>query len=302
MNLSNFWLDVWSNVIANLLAGTITIFATIAIYIFYTALTKRQLLQFIGVTHKSPDLRIVCSRIEAQRSKGQIRVGTRGPAVSLLELHAAEILREQLTGKLAAILPKGFLEWLHGQLPTWTPLIPIVDAAPREADIEPFLSDSNRQLDELFTTNTILLGSSSYNSLVKVLEHRKLLVAKFDYDNDVRCFKYHDDVKLEPARKPLIDKNKEPIKDTDGVIMLTENSAEGAILQRMEIKGRIVIVCAGFSSNATRNAVEYFVRNWNRNLPQSGDFARYLVWFGLPQEEEDIRNPNEIKEINLEKW
>lgn len=300
----DFWVGVLSNIATPLLvAGTILIF-----YLPYTFLSwLRPILKFFGVTSSNPNLTIYCSRITTLPggTTGNVQVGQKGPVISLLEWQAAEKVRDLLRGRVFPILPKGWQNWLHDTVPSWTPLVPkITLSEERQSQIlSGLFAHSDYSLDSIISTNIVLIGSSAYNTIVELLETRRMTAAYFSSDDlyHLRCFRDIDGFPLDPTRKPLLDEKGEPIRDAGGKIVLSKDSAEGAFIQRIILKnGKTIIICAGTSSNATLNAVTYLVQNWKKSqyMPPKGAFAYYLAWRGLqPEAENDIQEPSRVYEL-----
>jgi hypothetical protein len=321
-----FWEDLAVSVLANLIAGIITVLIVFLVYRYIRRQQYFRVLSFFGISQESTKLTILCSRIIARHTEDtevnqNAFIGTQGPVISFIELLGAQAIQSRLTGRVFPLFSVGIEGWLRGTLPSILSVKPTLNAAPYRnyQGIDDFPKRSERSEDHYFTGNTILLGSSVYNTLTELLENRGKLAAKFERDSlGVRHFStpnHH----LQPTRMPILDSTGQPKRDKYKNIEYADTSAEGALIQRLLINNHVVIVCAGSGSNATRQGAEFLSRNWASieeqakvksrekasepraiSRPRVIPFALYVYWYNLlPEAEEEYREPSNYKFISV---
>lgn len=179
----------------------------------------------------------------------------------------------------------------------------------------------------MLTTNTVVIGSAVYNGYTRLLERRGLTHTYFSYADvvkdasgrmtfsvgnpdelvidrpSVRGFRFnggenrHD--LLMPGRVRFLNALGKPELDQEtGATKLDASSKENAVLEKFQVEGKTIILCAGTSSNATFNAVYYLLNTVlkRKDLLEADAFALHLIWTDLPKEEENCTLPPKVTE------
>lgn len=254
--------SVIANVIANLITAFILAVLGVSTYIILFITERQQLLRFLGITNKLPRLRVYLSRMEIKPGGTvgfePLTYGYAGPSISKIEYEGALLVRNLVSSRPLAILPKRIRGWLSQQYVTLITIDPTIDVSPQT-------------MDEVSFDNLVLLGSNVYNLVSKhYLEHPS-------------CNFYF--VKNEQGER-VIKIREGGLKDVQ--IPGRSSGRELAIVQRINDMehGNTVFICAGLGSSATYGSVRYLVENW-KELQRKYKQNEFAICLAFPQQPSD---------------
>lgn len=221
---------------------------------------RRKLLRFFGVTQAKPSLRIYASNLDIVPGGARDFRGTprsyQGSAIPEYEFLAVEPVARLFHSRLLENIPAEWRERLERRF--WY-----------LHDVQPILTVSPMNEQDIEFDNLISLGSSGYNVVTDYYERHHKMKIHFDLSDTKTPFKIRDG-RRKGEGFPL----------TQGVDM--------SILEKIRdvSHGTVVFISAGWDINGTRGGLQFLVNNWERLRRAFGD-EEFAVCLHFPHRSVD---------------
>lgn len=254
---------ILENIAANLITASIFTILGVVAFVWLSAIQRRQLFRFFGISRGALDMRVYLSRLQVERAAGiePVTHGYQGPAIVKMDYDAALLLLDLFQPRALALIPDILRDLLSAIF---------ITLAEVEADIaitpaaKPGLEDFSE--DRYLAQNLVTCGSSIYNAVSAYYLRQDRSFYYFTKVDGVRVLKARD-----PDAPDLASMGRGP--NAPDLREMGRSGHELACIQRLKdpAYGTTIFICAGLGAGATYGSVDYLVRNWRRLWRQYGD-------------------------------
>ncbi len=283
--MQGFWDQVWTNVVANLVAAALLAFVPLVIAVALLLRKRHRLFDFFGVSDPERGVAIYVSRLQIKpkgtTGVGPITTGYIGPAITRAEFMGARLVQNLFEARIVARVPRTLrqvLRRLDVALEVVLPTINLSDEGPAAAAAVPALARTHADSAAMSNQSIVIIGSPVYNLLSA--HHFAVESCPFRFDS----IDLPEEDRTGTRRTERIFRRREG-SDWVSIPGRGHNKELGVIL-RTRGDGCTVFLCAGLGSSGSYGAVRFLVEEWPalRSRYRDGDFA---ICLEFPNQEPD---------------